>query len=552
MNSTHESQNAPDAPGIAFPSLTEEQLAEIQAIGEVVEFSSGDSLITHGERGYSFFAIRQGEVRIVEECEAGDTLIATLGPGTFTGDVDMLTGRSAVTSTIAVGSVEAYRLDPASLRRLLAISHKVGEILLDTFQARRELLDTSEFVGVQLVGEKDRQKTTRMREFLYKNHVPHTFTEAKSDDGQELLSCLDASNLALPIVRCNRRTFGDPTLFEIAECIGITRDVGDELFDLVVIGAGPAGLSASVYAASEGVKTLVIDSVGPGGQAASSSRIENFVGFPSGLSGSELANRGYLQALKFGAQFIAPVSVQSVHTTQSQEHQLRLSTGGVVRARSLLVVSGMTYRQLDIPDYRRFLGAGVYYAATAVEARQCEKSTCVVVGGGNSAGQAAMFLVKSVKAVKLVVRGGDVRKSMSEYLSTRILHHPDIEVLTDSVVTAVEGDTAVDRIEVTNTQTRETQHVTCGALFVFIGARPHTDWLPASVALDDGGFVLTGASVAAHPLWQLERAPHELETTTPGIMAGGDVRSGTTKRCGFAVGDGSLAVTCVNRYLRGS
>ncbi len=331
---------------------------------------------------------------------------------------------------------------------------------------------------------------------------------------------------------------------------GHLRHITDTLYDLVIVGAGPAGLSAAVYAASEGLSTLITDRIGPGGQAGSSSRIENFIGFPAGISGSDSANLGYLQALKFGADFTAPVTAQSLECDDDGSKRLRLCTGQTARARCVLVASGVSCRQLEIDNCRRLEGAGVYYAATSVEARGCAGGTVVVVGGGNSAGQAAMFLAQSAQAVKLVIRGNDLTKSMSQYLCRRIEQHPRIELITNSEVERIDGDTAIESIVLRNNRTGEPRPIACAAMFVFIGAKPHTEWLGDSIRLDDKGFVLTGGSLRNDPLWQeKDRTPCELETTCAGVMAAGDVRAGTTKRCGFAVGDGALAITCVHRHL---
>ena len=540
---------------VAFPKLNDEQMESVGRIGDFVSFSRDEDLITQGQKDYPFYVIKSGEVRIVERCGDHERLITEHSARSFTGDVDMLTGRAAVISAVANGPVEAYKLCAPRLRKVLGACPEMSDILLEAFQLRRKFLEASEFAGVRMIGEADTRETTRMREFFYKNHVPHTFHTASSEEGKQQLECMEANELPLPVVHCNGHTIGNPSLPKLAECIGISRDVDQELFDLVIVGSGPAGLAASVYAASEGIKTLVIDRVGPGGQAGSSSKIENFMGFPSGLSGHELANRGYLQALKFGAQFIAPITVQSIETTSNEttangEHHLKLCTGQTARARCVLVASGVTYRQLDLPGCQKFEGAGVYYAATSVEARVCSDSTAVVVGGGNSAGQAAMFLANTARNVKLLIRGGDLSKSMSAYLCDRVEKHSKIEVMKFSEVTNIEGDHSVSSIRISNNQTGEDTDLECAALFIFVGARPHTDWLPEAVVLDEKGFVRTGSALSDQE-WSHGRLPCDLETSVPGIMAAGDVRSGTTKRCGFAVGDGSLAVACIHRYLSG-
>ncbi len=535
--------------GTAFPIFDAELMDATANIGEEVTFKAGDVLIQQGEKNFPFYVIKEGEVRIVETVDDQESLIATHRSHSFTGDVDMLTGRSAVISAIANGPGVAYKLCAIKTRELLNECPKLSGMLLDAFQSRRQLLGASNFVGARLIGDASTVAMSRLQAFFYKNHVPHTFYDIASEEGRRLVSKLDAGELAQPIVQCNGHLVSDPSLADLATCIGINRNVDKQLFDLVVVGAGPAGLAAAVYAASEGVKTLVIDKVGPGGQAGSSSKIENFMGFPSGLSGSDLANRGYLQALKFGAQFIAPISVHRIETDPSGEHQLKLCTGQTARAKCVLVASGVTYRQLDMPGCTEFENAGVYYAATSVESRVCRSKTAVVVGGGNSAGQAAMFLANTAEKVKLLIRGDDLAKSMSAYLCNRVLAHPNIELCKHCEVTSIDGNSRVENVTITNNQNGGSEVVHCAAVFVFVGAKPHTDWLPEHLCLDEKGFVRTGSELRQTEDWTLERAPCELETSIPGVMAAGDVRSGTTKRCGFAVGDGSLAVACVHRFL---
>ncbi len=478
---------------LAFPALEDSQLEAMSEIAEVRRFGAGEVLISHGTKDYPFFAIRSGEVRIVEQDIDGERLIATHGPRNFIGDIDMLTGRSSLFVAIANTPVETLQMCAVKLRQLLQQCPEVSEVLLEAFQWRRKLLAERPFIGVRVVGATNTPETTKLREFFYKNHVPHTFFEADEDAGREQLAKLNAAQLPLPVVRCNGVTLGNPSLLKLAECIGITRDVDQQLFDLIIVGGGPAGLAAAVYASSEGIKTLVIDSVGPGGQAASSSKIENFIGFPSGLSGGELANRGYLQALKFGTRFISPVSVESVES-DAGEHRLKLSNGQTARTRCVLVATGVSYRQLGLPGCIQFEGAGVYYSATSVEARVCNDRTAVIVGGGNSAGQAAMFLASRAREVKMVIRGPDLSKGMSSYLSQRILNHPGIQVLANSEVADIQGNGCVQSVSIRDVTTSSTIQVDCPAVFIFIGAQPHTAWLPRAILLDDKGFVLTGSS----------------------------------------------------------
>ena len=533
----------------AFPKLTPAQLDLVGQLGELRSFADGEDLITVGQKEYPFCVIRSGEVKIIETSTGEPREVVTHPAGAFVGDIDLLTGRPAVISAVAHGPTEAYVMSAVELRRLLNEIPEISEILLDAFQMRRRLLESSGFLGTKVIGDPRSKETLMLREFFYRNHVPHTFYDVREPEGAEQLAAAACTTEDLPVLSCSVGVVKNPPLADVAECLGISREIDDTLYDLIVVGAGPAGLASAVYASSEGLRTLVIDRIGPGGQAGSSSKIENFIGFPSGLSGAELANLGYLQALKFGTQFTAPVSVKKLDCSVDGEHRLHLCTGQVARARCVLAATGVSYRQLNLEGARRFEGAGIYYAATSVEARVCKASTAVVVGGGNSAGQAAMYLAQHAERVLLLIRGDDLRKSMSDYLSQRVLSHEKIEVCKRTEVVEVLGDHGIGAVRVRNNETQKEEQWDCAALFIFIGARPYTDWLPESVRRDERGFLITGATAQADELWPLDRAPCELETTCPGIMAAGDVRSGTTKRCGFAVGDGSLAVSCVHRYL---
>jgi len=335
----------------------------------------------------------------------------------------------------------------------------------------------------------------------------------------------------------------------LAECIGLKRSIRSEPFDLVIVGAGPAGLAAAVYGASEGLETIVLDRFGPGGQAGTSSRIENYMGFPAGLSGADLANRGYLQALRFGAELVAPVEVRSM-SSEGRMHRLELDDGQVVQGRTILVATGASYQRLPVADCESWEGVGLFYSCTSVHARSCRDGRAAVVGGGNSAGQAVMFLADHTAGATLLLRGDDIRKSMSEYLARRIEHHPKIEVLRNVEVESIHGDRTIDRLTLRDVREGSQREIDCSALFVFIGAKPRTDWMPPSIALDPKGFILTGAEAAQSNLWPLnDREPCIVETTCPGVFASGDVRSNTTKRVAFAVGDGALAVTCAHRVL---
>jgi len=533
----------------AFPTLDEAELACVAEMGTARSFRDGDVLIEPGMRDYPFYAVRSGEIVILESSTGEPREVTVHRAGAFTGDVDMLTGRPALISAVARGDCEVYEVAAPRIRQLLNEVPGLSDKLLEAFQTRRELLEAGGFLGIRVIGAADSKETLELREFCYKNKVPFTFQDIDEESGRAALEAVGCTPEHAPIIACSRHVVRRPSLSEFAECLGISREIPDDLYDITIIGAGPAGLAAAVYGGSEGLKTLLLDRMGPGGQTGQSSKIENYMGFPAGILGTELANRGYLQALKFGVEFRAPVTVLRIERRESGDHALDLCSGQTVRSRAILIATGASYRRLPVEGCGRFEGAGVYYAATSVEARVCRGATAVVVGGGNSAGQAAMYLAQQAAAVKLVLRGDDLGKRMSQYLCRRIEHTRNIEVLLDTVVESLHGGRHLAQIEVRNTRTGERRRFDCAGLFSFVGAKPHTEWLDEGFAKDDHGFLRTGAGVAADPRWPADRQPCELETTRPGVFAAGDVRSGTTKRCAFAAGDGALGVTCVHSYL---
>lgn len=529
--------------------LNEQELACIAEIGALRRFRDRDVLIEAGARNYPFYVVRSGEVLIVESSTGKPKEVTVHVAGEFTGDVDMVTGRPAVISAIARGDCEVYEVAASRVRQLLSEAPSFTDKLLEAFQTRRALLEAGGFLGVRVIGGADSKETLELREFCYKNQVPHTFQDVDEESGHKALEEFGYSSEDTPIIACSQHVVPRPSLVKFAECLGISRQIPDKLFDVTIVGAGPAGLAAAVYAGSEGLKTLLLDRVGPGGQTGQSSRIENYMGFPAGLPGVELANRGYLQALRFGVEFTAPISVLGIERRDSGEHALALCSGQAIRSRAVLIATGASYRRLPVENCARFEGAGIYYAATSVEARICRKATAVVVGGGNSAGQAAMYLSQHAANVKILLRGDDLGKSMSSYLVHRIEHARNVEVMRHAEVEALHGEQRLAQVDVRHALSAERRRIDCAGLFIFIGARPHTEWLDDGFAKDDHGFLQTGATIVADPRWQSDRKPCELETTRPGVFAAGDVRSGTTKRCAFAAGDGALGVTCVHWYL---
>ncbi len=537
---------------VAFPKLTESEIETLAAIATLCSFKDGETLFQAGERGFPFFVIESGEVRIVDESRKEPFEIAVHGRAEFTGDVSVLTDRPAVVSAYAKGNCQVYSVPATEVRSVIHEIPDLSDKLLEAFQVRRDLLVESGFVGVRVIGSVGCPELNDIQEFFDKNKVPHTWIDLDSSEGLDAITALGLEPKEAPVLTSSGGTIATkPSVSEIAKCLGLKRPIKTEPFDLIIVGAGPAGLAAAVYGASEGLDTLLVDRFGPGGQAGTSSRIENYMGFPAGLSGSELANRAYLQALKFGAEFVAPVEVQSMES-EDDHHLLLLDDSQTIRGRTILIATGASYRRLPIKGLERWEGAGVYYSCTAVHARSCRQSQTAVIGGGNSAGQAAMFLAERTEAVYLLLRGSDLRKQMSDYLARRIERHDRITVIYQTEAEALEGERRLTRLVIRNNQTDAQQTLDCSALFVFVGAEPRTSWLPDSVAVDSKGFLLTGADVARSGKWPLtNREPCLVETTLPGVFAAGDVRSGTTKRVAFAVGDGALAVTCAHRVLSG-
>jgi thioredoxin reductase (NADPH) len=535
---------------LAFPKLSE---AEVECLAEhatLCSFKDGESIFQAGKRGLPLYVVESGEIAIVDESRAEPKTIVVHGPGQFTGDVSLLTDRPAIISAYAKGACRAYCVSQADLRQVIQQVPDLSDKLLEAFQTRRIMLERSGFVGVRVFGHLGDPAVTVIREFFDKNRVLHTWIDADDDQGKADLQTLGVEPDQLPFVTCNKGSRSPrPTVTRLAECLGLKRQIRPEPFDLVIVGAGPAGLAAAVYGASEGLATIVLDRFGPGGQAGTSSRIENYMGFPAGLSGADLANRGYLQALKFGAELVAPVEVRSM-TCEDRMHRLVLDDGQVVRGRTVLIATGASYQRLLVADCERWDGAGIFYSCTSVHARACKSGRAAVIGGGNSAGQAVMFLAEHTSGASLLLRGGDLRKSMSDYLARRIERHAKIEVIRNVTVDAIKGDQAITGLRLRDVREGGFREIDCSAVFVFIGAQPRTDWLPESIAVDSKGFILTGADAAKSDRWLLtDREPCSVETTCPGVFAAGDVRSGTTKRVAFAVGDGALAVACAHRVL---
>ena len=533
----------------AFPELDEAELILLRENGYCQTLADGEVAIAAGDADVDFVVVESGLLDVVNPVD-NNRVIATHGPRQFMGDIDLLTQRPVLISVVAHGHTEVLRVPGEKLRHLLGTVPKLSEKLLVAFQVRRQMLSDTGKVGLQVLGPGQCRGTTEVREFLYKNFVPFTWYDTQSEEGKAKLDALGAG-ARTPTVRLNNgNVLQRPTLRDVAIGAGVWQACPTKEYDLVVVGGGPAGMSAAVYAASEGIKTLVLDKLGPGGQAGGSSRIENFIGFPAGLSGTDLATRAVLQMFKFGAKLAAPIAVNRLEPGKGNEpHILHTDCGAAVRANVVLVSTGVRWRKLDVPGADKFERAGVFYACTTVEARGYEGKPIVVIGGGNSAGQAAMFLAENcAEHVHLLVRRGELAETMSEYLSGRLATAPNVTIRYHTEVAAVRGERFIEGVDLKSRNGGADSSLDCAAIFVFIGSDPHTGFLPADVARDEQGYLLTGPDLLQAGCWPLkDRAPCPLETSVPRVLAGGDVRTGTTKRVGFAVGDGSLAVTCVHR-----
>jgi thioredoxin reductase (NADPH) len=537
---------------IAFPKLTSEQIAAVERVATPKTYRDGETIFAAGDRGFKFVVVLSGGVEIVEYSTGEMRRVVMHEPGHFTGDVDMLTGRPAVVTAIARGDCRVLEMGQGDLRRLIGDRPELGDLILQAFIARRHLLVASSFIGCRVIGSRFSRDTFRVRDFLSKNRVPFTWVDVEDDPvAAKLLEEFHVTDADTPVVACgNKLLLKRPSNRELADRLGILQRLDGDLFDLVVVGAGPAGLAAAVYGASEGLSTVVLDEMAPGGQAGSSMRIENYLGFPTGITGSELTARATLQAQKFGAKLTAPVQALGLDA-DGPFHCIRLDGGQCVTARCILIATGAEYHRLNVPDLDRYEGLGVYYAATPVEAPGCRGQTAVVVGGGNSAGQAVNFLAEHAARVLLVIRGADLSRSMSRYLIDRIAATSTIEVLSQSEVTRLVGDDCLHAVEVTNRATGQTRTIETPAVFSFIGAAPRTDWLPDAIAKDNKGFLLTGPDATATGKWTQRRPPFLLETTLPGVFAAGDVRRGSSKRVAAAVGEGSMAVQFVHEAMKG-
>jgi thioredoxin reductase (NADPH) len=540
-----------DAKGdeVAYPRLSASELCELAGFGETCSFCQGENLVQAGEPASGSYVLVSGSANVIDTSNGNRRIFTRYGAGCFTGDVYVLTNRSSVVTIEAATDIESIRFSPAKIRELIVRKPHLGDRFWRAFQRRRQLLLASDFRGLSVFGTSRDPATLEVAELLTRNMVPYEWLDIEVRENRARLIEVKPDATCFPVIAHGSRfLFQNPTLVQLAEYLGIRRGMGNREFDVVILGAGPSGLGAAVHASSEGLSTLVLDAIGPGGQAGASSQIENYAGFPGGVSGSELANLTYLQALKFGAEFAAPCTVSQIERRSNSTYMVRTVEGDAIIARTIIIAVGVSYRHLDVDGLKGLYGAGVYHSATAVEALRCKAGQVHVVGAGNAAGQAAMFLSQYVNRVSLIVRSNDLRKSMSSYLAERVLANRQVVIRYGAEVTSVRGDECLAAISY-RSESGEVVHEESSALFIFVGARPRTDALPSALGRDQGGFLLTGAAASKRPEWKESRCPSSLETTLPGVFAAGDCRSGATKRVAAAIGDGALAVNCVHEFL---
>jgi thioredoxin reductase (NADPH) len=540
-----------------FPKLTAQQIDRVRPGGKLRKVSPGEVLFKPGDTNIPFFVLLSGVLDIVQETCKGERLITSHEAGSFTGELTNISGQRAFVLGRVREAGEFLEIPATGLRSLISRDAELSEIFMRAFILRRLALISNNLGNVILLGSKHSADTLRLREFLGRNAHPHNYVDLDADkDAQKILDHFHVQVSEIPVVICDGRTvLRNPTTGELADCLGLNVSVDHSLVrDLVIVGAGPAGLAAAVYGASEGLDTLLIELEAPGGQAGSSSKIENYLGFPTGVSGQELAARATSQAQKFGAKMMVAHSAVKLNCTR-RPYEVVLDDGTPLKAKAIVISTGAQYKKPSIPNLRRFEGVGVYYGATYMESQLCEGDEVIVVGGGNSAGQAAVFLAQTAKKVKMFVRSGGLAESMSRYLIQRIEEHPQIELHTHTEITGLEGDGHLQRVTWKNKETGQTEQADIHHVFIMAGASPRTDWLNGCVALDDKGFILTGRDldtiIKTDPKfeWPLSRPPQLLETSLPGVFAVGDVRSGNVKRVASAVGEGAISVTLVHRTL---
>jgi thioredoxin reductase (NADPH) len=546
--------NALESHAQVFPVLTEAQINRIRPFASLRHVNDGDVLFRADDSDAPFFVLLSGSIEIVQPDVNDERFVANHGPGEFTGEMTMITGHRSLVCGRMTSVGDVLEMSGSGLRSLVTRDGELSEIFMRAFILRRLILINRSQGNVILMGSRYSAKTLRLREFLTRNGHPYVYVDLDVDqESQALLDRFAVSVSEIPVVICNYRTvLRNPSIQELSDSLKLNCTIDEsQVRDVIIVGAGPAGLAAAVYGASEGLDVLMVESAAPGGQAASSSKIENYLGFPTGLSGEELATRAITQAQKFGAKLMVAHSVVQL-VCDKNPYRLVLENGKPLEARSVVIASGAQYNNPENLNLERFVGQGVYYGATFIEAQLCELEDLVVVGGGNSAGQAAVFLAQTARKVQMLVRSQRLSDSMSRYLIQRIEENPGIEVHYKAELVGLEGDTHLERVTWREKDSLESTTQNIRHVFIMAGASPRTDWLLGCVSLDDKGFILTGRDLDAvkqDGAWPLARSPYMLETSLPRVFAVGDVRSGNVKRVASAVGEGSIAINLVHRAL---
>jgi thioredoxin reductase (NADPH) len=541
--------------GVAFPVLSAEQIRRLWSYAVVQDVAVGDTVFRAGDETYDLIVIERGTVDLIRAAthDAPEEVVLRHGPGRFIGELSLLTGQAVYLTGLVVQAGRIHRIPPAQFRRLMAEDAELSDILLRAFLARRELLRNNAAARVvEIVGSRHSAASLELRTFAARLRLAHLYFEADSIAGQALMRAVQVETGDLPVVITPDKVMRRATAEIMARGLGLSyRRTANQKVDLAVIGAGPAGLAAAVYGASEGLTTVLFDMVGPGGQAAASSRIENYLGFPTGISGTDLTGKAIVQALKFGAQLSAPCGVTALDV-DTGVIRLALTDGTSLESRAVIICTGARYRSLPLAHWEEFQGAGIYYAATELEAKWCAGKPVTVVGGANSAGQASLYLASRGSAVHLVVRGAELAADMSRYLVDRLAAEPLVSICTASEVSALRGHNHLAAVEITERESGVRTLIECVGLFCFIGAAPATTWLKG-LALDDEGFIRTDSDLdPSDPggSWSsLGRRPLPFETGIPGVFAAGDVRRGSMKRVAAAVGEGASAVQSVHAAI---
>lgn len=548
--------SALDANTQTFPVLTAAQVGRACLYGQVRRVQAGDILFRPGDLAVPFFVLLSGSMEIVQPAFSGERMITTHDANTFTGELSMISGQRCLVLGRATLPGEFLEISSESLHSLVARDAELSEIIMRAFILRRLALITNQLGNLVLLGSRHSASTLHLREFLGRNAHPYLYVDLDSDKmSQELLDRFQVKLEEIPVIICNEgNVLRNPTIQKLAAGLGLNSNIDStQVRDLIIVGAGPSGLAAAVYAASEGLNALLIETEAPGGQAGSSSKIENYLGFPTGVSGQELASRAISQAQKFGAKMMVAHSVVRLNCDQ-RPYKIILDDGNELSTRTIVIATGAQYNKPPITNLKKYEGLGVYYGATYIESQFCSNEEVIVVGGGNSAGQAAVFLSQTARKVHMFVRANGLAETMSRYLVQRILENPAIELHTKTEIVGLCGEAELESVTWKNNLTGETSERDIRHVFIMAGASPRTEWLHGCLALDDKGFILTGRDLelsgpGPSAPWPLARAPQMLETSLPGVFAVGDVRAGNVKRVASAVGEGAISVHLIHRAL---